>query len=91
MKIFIYTHKENINIDSLNQYIASEKSNFSELIVLILNVVRPFNYDITENLKDLFNQFIENNSLNDNICDSDNIEEERESSGDDKDKEHKKN
>ena len=28
---YIYSHKENINIDSLNQYIVSEKNNFSAL------------------------------------------------------------
>ena len=44
-------------------------------MVSILNVVGPFDYDIINNLKDLFNQFIENNSLNDDIFDSDNIEE----------------
>ena len=66
MKKFICTHKENINIDSLNQYIESEKNNFSDLMTSILNVVGPFDYAILDTLKDLFNEFIDNSSNNDN-------------------------
>ena len=84
MKKFVCTHKENINIDALNQYIVSEKNNFSDLMISILNVVGSFDYDILDGLKDLFDQFVDNNSINDYI------EEEKVSSGEDKENENKK-
>ena len=90
MKKFIYTHKENINIDSLNQYIVSEKNNFSELMISILNILGPFDYDIIDNLKDLFNEFLDNESRNDDNLNNNNIEEEKESSSDEKELENKK-
>ena len=84
MKKFICTHKENINIDSLNQYLESEKNNFSDLMISILNVVGPFDYANLDTLKDLFNEFIDNSSNNDYNHNSNNIEEEIESSEEEK-------
>ena len=64
IKKFINTHKENLNIDSLNQYLKSEKDNFSNLMVKILDVIGPFNDTILDDLKNLFDAFLDNKDDN---------------------------
>ena len=61
IKHFIDKHNENLDIESLNQYIKTEADNFSELMESILDVVTQFSINVLDNIKSLF---VEKNILN---------------------------
>ena len=83
IKKFINTHKENINIDSLNQYLRTKKDNFSNLMAKILDVIGPFNDTILDDLKKLFEAFLDNKDDNQSL-DRSKEESESEMSGEEK-------
>ncbi len=58
-------------------------------MISILNIIQQFDYDIIDNLKDLFNEFLEKESLNNDNYNN-NIEEEKEYSIDEKELDNKK-
>ena len=55
-------HKENLDIDTLDQYNKSESTNFSDLMDSILDAITPFNVDILDNIRAAF---LEKNIIND--------------------------
>ena len=57
-------------------------------MISILNAIGPFDYDIIDNLKDLFNDFLDKESLNNDNYN--NIEEEKEFYIDEKEINNKK-
>ena len=63
IKKFLQSHKENINIDNLNQYLKQDSDNFYKLTINIFDCISLFNDDIIDNLKSIF---IKNNLLNNN-------------------------
>ena len=83
IKYFINTNKENINIDSLNQYLRTKKDNFSNLMAKILDVIGPFNDTILDDLKKLFEAFLDNKDDNQSL-DRSKEESESEMSGEEK-------
>ena len=83
IKKFVSSHKENLDIDTLNQYLKEDADAFCNLMTKILDAVSPFGYDVQDNLKLVFvknglikgdnNEII--NSLDGNSLSSDKEEE----------------
>ena len=75
IKIFVNSHKINLYIENLNQFLSQEGDNFYKLNLSILNNVSDFKEETIDNLKYLF---IRNNIINkqdyiisDNECEDD--------------------
>ena len=70
IKKFISKHKENLDIESLNQYLREDKENFYLLMDKILNSRGVFKDEIVDNLKEVFNEINvireNSNEVNDN-------------------------
>ena len=49
IKKFLQSHKENINIDNLNQYLKQDSDNFYKLTINIFDCISLFNDDIIDN------------------------------------------
>ena len=77
IKHFIDKHNENLDIESLNQYLKTEADNFSELMESIMDVVTQFSINVLDNIKSLF---VEKNILNINKENKDIINSDEEDS-----------
>ena len=53
-KKFVSSHKENLDIDTLNQYLKEDADAFCNLMTKILDAVSPFGYEVQDNLKLVF-------------------------------------
>ena len=54
IKQIIDKNKENLDIDTLNQYINDEGNNFSDLMESIVNIITLFNLNLLDNARTLF-------------------------------------